>query len=267
MSRLLRYFESRVADFYKIITLKLNLFKAIMWSIVKNKNPVWYFDATGSIHTKVNGQKAIFLYSAVCHDTVKKQIIPVFEFITTNHTGESIGKYISFAISKISQNIGSDKNFSIAPIIVTDFSFALINGAMNAINKCSLTYYIQYCYNLLVNGDNLINMTTHLYLCSTHFLKSMIKKVKRFKMKDNGWIINTFIYSFSLIQNSITMEEVENNMINFYNLFNSKYKNESVMYSKEALRTEIINRDLNRINVNNISTKVSYFLLIRLFTI
>ena len=43
-----------------------------MWSVIKVSNPVWFVDATGGVHSKVNGQKAPFLYSAVCHDEKKK---------------------------------------------------------------------------------------------------------------------------------------------------------------------------------------------------
>ena len=86
----------------------------------------------------------------------------------------------------------------------------------------------------------------------------MIKKTKLYRNKENGYLINTFIFSFSLIQNAITMDEVENNFLNVVNLFNSKYKNQTVEYSLAALRTEIINRELHRINVNNISTKVNF---------
>lgn len=229
-----------------------------MWSMIKQRDPIWYIDATGGVHVKINGQKATFLYSIVCHDVQRKQIIPVFEFITTSHTSESIAKYITYGISRINQNPGTDKVFSLAPIIVMDFSYAIINGVLNSCNNCSLTKYIDYCYNLLKKNDFTNYMPTHIYLCSTHFLKSMIKKTKLYRNKENGYLINTFIFSFSLIQNAITMDEVENNFLNVVNLFNSKYKNQTVEYSLAALRTEIINRELHRINVNNISTKVNF---------
>ena len=157
-----------------------------MWSVIKVSNPVWFVDATGGVHSKVNGQKAPFLYSAVCHDEKKKQIIPVFEFISTEHTGESIAKYMTFAISRIVQNTKSNEPFSVAPVIVCDFSFALINGILKSVNHITLTDYIKYCFDILFQGNNSLYMRTHIYLCSTHFLKSMIKKVREWGSNSLG---------------------------------------------------------------------------------
>ncbi len=91
-----------------------------MWDEIKLKNPIWHIDATGNIHKKLNQQKAPFLYSTVSHDRERKQIIPVFEFITTVHTSESIAKHLKYAIERIEQ-VGTKKPFLIAPIIVMDF--------------------------------------------------------------------------------------------------------------------------------------------------
>ncbi len=226
-----------------------------MWNIIKLKNPIWYIDATGSIHKKLNCQKAPFLYSAVCNDINKKQTISVFEFVTTSHTSESISKFITFAVNRIQQNPGKIQQFSLAPIVVMDFSFAILNGVLNSINKCSLTEYIQFCYELIFNKKTDLKMyPTFVYLCSTHFLKNIIKKTKPFKSSVNQDVINQLIFGFTLIQNSITQQEIENNMINIYNIFNNKYLDQTVVYSLKALRTELINRDLHRVNIQNISS-------------
>jgi hypothetical protein len=95
---------------------------------------------------------------------------------------------------------------------------------------------------------------TFVYLCSTHFLKNIIKKTKPFKSSVNQDVINQLIFGFTLIQNSITQQEIENNMINIYNIFNNKYLDQTVVYSLKALRTELINRDLHRVNIQNISS-------------
>jgi hypothetical protein len=166
-----------------------------MWNIIKLKNPVWYIDATGSIHKKLNFQKAPFLYSAVCNDIKNKQTISVFEFVTTSHTSESISKFITFAVNRIKQNPGKMQLFSLAPIVVMDFSFAILNGVLNSINKCSLTEYIQFCYELIFNNKTDLKMyPTFVYLCSTHFLKNIIKKTKPFKSLVNQDVINQLIF-------------------------------------------------------------------------
>ena len=163
-----------------------------MWNVIKKKNPIWYIDATGSVHRKVNSQKAVFLYSTVCHDKQRKQIIPVFEFITTVHTAESLSKFITFAVSRIDQNNLLNKEISVAPIVVMDFSYAIVNAVLNSINKCSLTKYVDNCFNVLTEIHQGEIMRTHVYLCSTDFLKSMIKKSKQFSNSASKLTITTF---------------------------------------------------------------------------
>ncbi len=206
-------------------------------------------------YKKIKLPESSILYSAVCNDINNKQTISVFEFVTTLHTSESISKFITFAVNRIQQNPGKIQQFSLAPIVVMDFSFAILNGVLNSINKCSLTEYIQFCYELIFNKKTDLKMyPTFVYLCSTHFLKNIIKKTKPFKSSVNQDVINQLIFGFTLLQNSITQQEIENNMINIYNIFNNKYLDQTVVYSLKALRTELINRDLHRVNIQNISS-------------
>ena len=50
------------------------------------------------------------------------------------------------------------------------------------------------------------------------------------------------------------MSEIENHIVNLYNIFHNKYFDTTVKYSLEAIKTEIINRELQRVNVNDISS-------------
>ncbi len=50
------------------------------------------------------------------------------------------------------------------------------------------------------------------------------------------------------------MNEIENHLINLYNIFNNKYLDKRVEYSLAAIKTEIINRDLHRVNVNDVTS-------------
>lgn len=235
-----------------------------MWQLIKKQNPVWYLDATGNIHKNVNSQNRLLFYTAVMHDIVNKQIIPFFDFISSSHTVFSITKYLNCAKNILSKITTLNL---IAPVIVCDFSWPLINSALLSFNNCTMNYYLKYTFSLLykdnsnakvieMNNDNSFkNCNTYLYLCSTHFLKSMIKKSKYYERKIEKTVINTFIFAFSLIQNSITVDQIENYMINVYNIFQNKYLDKTVTYSLEVLKTELINRDLNKINVHLIENE------------
>lgn len=56
-----------------------------IWNNVREFNPIWFFDATGSIHKKVFDQPKPYLCSMVCRDVKKKLIIPVADFLTTKN--------------------------------------------------------------------------------------------------------------------------------------------------------------------------------------
>ena len=64
-----------------------------MWAIVQDKNPIWYFDATGGIINNVKGQKKPLLYSLVFHDKENQLILPVSEFFTTANDARTILTY------------------------------------------------------------------------------------------------------------------------------------------------------------------------------
>ena len=63
---------------------------------IQQENPVWFFDATGSILKDIKEQKSPLLYSLVMHDPTTSSIIPVYDFITTSNTITTISKYLFF---------------------------------------------------------------------------------------------------------------------------------------------------------------------------
>ena len=96
-----------------------------MWKIIKNKNPIWYFDSTGNIIKRVNDQKLPYYYSIVCHDNEFKQIIEIYSFVTTNQNVQSVSKYLDY-VSCLYDFL----KIPIAPIFVVDFSWVLINSIL-----------------------------------------------------------------------------------------------------------------------------------------
>ena len=133
---------------------------------------------------------------------------------------------------------------------------ALINSVLISFNQMNLPQYLEWAYNYLkpknkfkpkYTSTNFMEMEniTKIYLCSTHFLKNFIKKAKRNKTV-HSHIIKTLIYSFTLLQNSSSLEQIENYLINIYYIFNNPHFDSTVKYSLEALRTECINRNLNK---------------------
>ena len=89
-----------------------------MWLIIQENNPIWYFDGTGNINKKLPLQKDPHFFAMVCHDLHNKQLIPHFEFVTTDQTEFSINIFLQKAKNLMKQTQTLPKNlFIIAPII------------------------------------------------------------------------------------------------------------------------------------------------------
>ena len=138
---------------------------------VRKFNPVWFFDATGLIHRKINRQAKPFFYSIVCHDTVKKSIIPVAEFVTTSNSQNTISQYLL----EIKESLS---NKALPDIIVTDMGWALIYAVLKIFNNCDMLSYLHSCFEFLFNNKDSKLEKIIFYTCSTHFLKNIIRKAK-----------------------------------------------------------------------------------------
>ncbi|RMZ97514.1 hypothetical protein BpHYR1_011166, partial [Brachionus plicatilis] len=115
------------------ITSQKSKFLNLTFNNLISSYPVWFFDATGSIYNDISYQKKPFLYSFTAHDKEKKNVLPISEFVTTSHNVLNISKYVL----SIKTTMDFVKQY-IALIIVTDFSFALINSIMETFNHLDL---------------------------------------------------------------------------------------------------------------------------------
>jgi hypothetical protein len=201
-----------------------------MWLTVQQRNPVWYFDSTGSILKEIDSQNMPFLFSIVSQDPLTKSIIPIAEFISTSQTSIPVSTNLFFIKQTILTQIKGKKKYSFAPIVVTDFSWALINSINHVINNCNFMQYLHWTFDILVNNCNTINkmMTTRLHLCATHFLKIIVKKAKKLKSaKEDQKVVKTFVFAFTLLQNSTTMREFDTYLIHIFHLFNERQMNKT----------------------------------------
>ena len=222
--------------------------KLRIWKKVLCSNPIMFLDSTGTISRKVKGQKAPFLYSMVAHDPNNKCIVPIIEWVSTATNHVNISKYLTTC-----KYIFDDNSISYPHLIVTDHSWALINAVLLSFNQCNLQNYLNWSYIIFVQKiDDLAlknKMKVRIYLCSTHFLKCIIKNSKLVKVEKE--IRRAFIYFFTLVQNSTTLNQIEIYLINIHNIFMSKEFDQSVQYSLQTLASELKNRKLNNIDIDN----------------
>ncbi|CAF1090752.1 unnamed protein product [Brachionus calyciflorus] len=143
-------------------------------------------------------------------------------------------------------------------VIVVDFSWAMINSILEAFNSCSMRNYLYLSYDIMILKKNkekaFLNclMSTKVYLCSTHFLKLIISKAE--KIKPQNEIKRIFIFGFTLLQNSTSLQEFENNLIDLYSIFNEQFESISTSDSLKRLEKNVRTRNLNNDDIDRLIT-------------
>jgi hypothetical protein len=111
-----------------------------------------------------------------------------------------------------------------------------------------------WTYHVLIQFPDQVDkigniMKIKIYICSVHFLKSFISKVK--KIEKNKTVAKSFIFAFSLLQNSVTIKQFDTNLWHIYNLFCNRFMNYSTYNSLIFLKKEISNRKFSHLNIRN----------------
>ena len=147
-----------------------------MWSEIRKKHPVWYFDASGLILPNIRRQSRTVLFNLVAHDVKKKQVIPIAQFFTTNGEAITISSYLEQIKRILELNMNPKR--AIAPLIVVDYSDASLNAIFHTFNKDgTLTSYLDWAYLFLVSGkEGFEAIPVKVYLCSFHFFALLKSK-------------------------------------------------------------------------------------------
>jgi hypothetical protein len=236
-----------------------------MFYLNQIRNPIWNFDATGSILKPIKNQKKPYLYSIVSYDPQNHINIPFCEWFSTSHSQSSISQFL-FTLKNILLKYASISTkkllFKFAPIVVTDFSFALLNSVLVVFNcemrrrtddnKHEMLVYLEIAFELLVlnKNDRFENLITLIYICSTHYLYNFIKKVKKVttpKEKKNNKneehsnsLKRCAIFCFSLLINAISLTEFETYLKNIYFFFMEKTQSSfflaSILFIRERIK-------------------------------
>ncbi|CAF0900466.1 unnamed protein product [Brachionus calyciflorus] len=225
-----------------------------MWDMIEQRNPVWHFDASGLFLNEINDQSKPLLFSIVCHDPISKSFIPIADFFTPANDSLIIQLNLiriqsTFLRYKKSSVIKKSLDINNPSVIVTDFSWASINALLRTFLNCDIIQYLKMSFEKAIKFNNSYDkiLKTKIYLCSTHFLKNVIDDfdTRTKRMKISKKVRHCFIICFTLLQNSKTINEFNDNLWHFYTIFSEKYLSDKCMVS--LLKMEI------NINIRNVS--------------
>ena len=185
------------------------------------------------------------------HDKSNKFICPLADFFTTGHDMKTIASYFQIIKDNLQKFI-SRRYFQFSPIIVTDFSWALINAVIRSFNNTTFSVYINWCSNILIDKQIFkVNfIPTIIFLCYSHFIKMIAKKIKKIKKyvqkANNNKIHKVALYSTSVLQRSVDMEDFSKNLRNCYNIFNNKFESKYTQASLKAIKENVVTSSLNK---------------------
>ena len=189
------------------------------------------------------------------HDKNNKFICPIAEFFSSGHDSQTISSFLNLVKDVLEKKMPKN-SFQWSPIIVTDFSWALINAACRTFNNVTIESYIYWCADILINQQKWLfySMSTILILCYSHFIKLIAKKIKKIKKfsskKNNSKLHKIALYTCAVLQKSSNMQDFSFNLKNAYNIFNTKYNSKQKQNSVKAL--------IEKIKIGSVSKDCSF---------
>jgi hypothetical protein len=177
-------------------------------------------------------------------DPKKNVILSIYDFFTTANNQLSVSKYLLTFLDLLCKHIPA-KCDKLPSTLVMDFSWVLLNSSLFVFNNMTIHTYIKQSFDLFTNTENgLANfkqrVKVKIYICSTHFLKIIVKKVKN--VNENDEAKKAFIFAFTLLQNSSTFIEFEEILQKIYTLFHSEFINQNVSSALFAINQKVLGR-------------------------
>ena len=114
----------------KEINIALFTEGSLRWYHESCKRDYIFTNATGGFFSKISGYKRLLFYTLVVrHPFPGNPPIPVAEYITSSHTAESFGMFLS-TLRQAEKDVYGVKGVSKPKGIVCDFSFPIIEGIL-----------------------------------------------------------------------------------------------------------------------------------------
>ena len=183
------------------------------------KDPL-HLDATGSVCRKVEGQDKQILYYALVkpgNKATHEPPIPIAECLTVDQSVASITHFLQVVKRDYKKCTGK----VLEPIKVeVDFSWTLLHSVMLTFNQCDMVTYLQRSWL-----NKMTKLTTVVHLCSAHFIKMIMNKMKHIKDVNLKLFVG---YCIGFMQNSKSLLHFREIFTSMTHIFNSKYKNKIV---------------------------------------
>ena len=265
--------ETKVKGFVQLICVKpINLCYWTcngirLWHELSKSNAV-YFDATGSIVKQFSNDKRILYYEVSIKCPGKgNPSVPVAAMLSSEHDVATISSFLSH-FRRSEKFLFGYKNLSQPCVIKVDFSMALISSVLEIFNMQALHDYLEYCWKIvngLCSSSNAKLCKTVVHVCLGHFMKCV--KDKCFKI--SKCCTDIALYSFGLMCNASSMQDIKEIFGDLYVILSSKYitplfqtcfdraQKKIKTYSSSSVELTIDSRDVSVSQENGIDVSQS----------
>ena len=231
------------ASFFTERQLEIYIAKA------KQKSLVLHLDSTGGIiknkGLKPTG-KQVYFYALVVAGNTEEKIasMPLAEFMTNRHTAPTITHWLEEFLLSIQKFKGTKY---LPSVVVTDFSWALLNSVCKTFNGRPLIDYINKCYVAMTENDNkFLDDKTIIHICAAHLLKFVFNQMKDIDgLKEAKHVAK---FAFARLVTCDSLFEASTIFNSMCAVFCSKYESDNVNKNLDYLRKKIVNISSNEVN-------------------
>lgn len=167
-------------------------------------NLIVHIDGTGNIVRKPYKikSKKVMLHSILIRN--RRFTLPLAELLSSDQDTFTIKHFLKAYRKFVVDN---EYQWPLFRIVVTDWSWALINSVMSAWNKTDITQYLNETFDVLQHKKKIRSDLVILITCCAHFLKRVAKNVdKKFNITED---MRTFVLNcVSMMILCRTMDEV-----------------------------------------------------------
>ena len=165
LKKMLGYIQYNSIQPFKVHIMKEELLRFY------HRNPSsLHLDATGSVVRRVN-QKDVYCYALVAAD--QEGSFPLAVMISNCHTTVTISHFLQH-VNAVYKRL--TKKTLMPPAFITDFSWAMLNAGMLALNQTSLKDYLSECWRQVDENGAIDRMP--FFLCRAHIAKGFSNILK-----------------------------------------------------------------------------------------
>ena len=219
---------------YSYNPYKVHLMSTQQLIVFKNSaEKVFYFDATSSLIKKIPGQKAFYLYSLVMRHPLQGRVaFPVAEMLSVSQYSSEIKHFLLKLL-----DFGNTVDAPIKPKrIVTDLSWAILQGCSSAFNDMDMRSYIKFCFETVQRKRVYAEVKKFviIHCCAAHMTHTFSRRIK--SITEEKHIKQYVLFCLCHIMNMTYLPDILTFFRHMCTVIDCQYEDCAVLESKKVIK-------------------------------